>query len=445
MNASLSSCLARSARCGSSRNAVHVSLLPARSLTRLQRSRPIVQTGQLSWTLGAARSFSWNPWGGVSKPQSPTPKNETLISEAPVSPQAELAQESVSAAAGSPSQAGPAADASAPLQIDTVPLTDNGAVESLSNAVSDSLSNVASAVSTIPPPMQYGDMAALDLVHWTPAGFFPWLLEVTHVSTGLPWWGVIMLTTAGVRMALLPIVVRGQRTAMRLAPFQPQLREISEKVKKAHAENDQMLAQQAKVQRDAVMAKTGVNPLEQMLAAVFQVCVQIGFFLGLRNMCSAPVEQLKFGGFGFLTDLTVPDPYYITPLLNTALINVQLWLSQRDTIAIGSAATPHIMNGLRAFTLFGLPFMIFFPAGLNIHLISSISFIALQTLMLRIPAVRTRFGLGPPLPVPKNVPTMRDSAVFVKDWYNVRVIEAQAKEADRARKMRMVTKTPTRR
>ncbi|KAI5119259.1 hypothetical protein M0805_007262 [Coniferiporia weirii] len=445
MSVSLVSCLARSTRCAGSRSAAHAAFLPVRSLTRLQlqRGRPLVQSGQVSWALGSARSFSWNPWVGAPKLEVQTPP-APVVGEAPAASHTEVLQENASSAVESTSQATSAVDTSAVIQPDGV-LVDPAAASALSDSITGSLADVASVVSSIPGPTQYGDMAALGLVSWSPAGFFPWLLEVTQVTTGLPWWGAIILTTIGARAALLPLIVRGQRTQGRLAPIQPLLAEVRQKADKARADGDKMAMQQAMLQQQGILKKAGVNPLDQILTSVAQVCVQIGFFIGLRRMCTVPVEQLTVGGFGWITDLTVPDPLFIMPVVNFALINLQLYVSQRDMLAVGTPAAPHILNGLRAATLLSIPFMLYFPAGLNIHFITSISFIAAQTLILRIPSLRSRLRIAPLPPLPeKKLPTMRDTGRFVKEWYAGRMAAAQLQEAERMRKMRMVKAPPRR-
>ena len=184
-------------------------------------------------------------------------------------------------------------------------------------------------ISTSIPPLQYGDLAALDLVHWTPAGFFPWLLEVTQVSTALPWWSVIILTTVGARFAVLPLIIRSMRSAGRLAPLQPQLAEYRAQMAnlRANGSTDKIAMQQIMMKQQDVLKKAGVNPFDALLASMSQIVVQFGFFIGLRRMCTLPVEQLKEGGIGYITDLTLVDPYFILPAVTTALINVQLSVS----------------------------------------------------------------------------------------------------------------------
>lgn len=202
-----------------------------------------------------------------------------------------------------------------------LPPADPSVLESTISA--DSVTDAV--VSSIPPlPLHYGDLAALDLVHYTPAGFFAWLLEVTQVSTGLPWWGAIMITTIGARIFVLPFVIRGMRASGRLAPIQPKLTELRQKMNDAKIKQDNLQFSVSVQKQHQLMKEAGVNPFDTVLMSVAQLTVQFGFFIGLRAMCQLPVEQLKYGGLGYLMDLTLPDPYYITPIICTALVNLQL-------------------------------------------------------------------------------------------------------------------------
>ena len=45
-------------------------------------------------------------------------------------------------------------------------------------------------------------------------------------------------------------------------------------------------------------------------------------FYSLRGMCNLPVESLTRGGALWFENLTVPDPYYLLPLISTATLFV---------------------------------------------------------------------------------------------------------------------------
>ena len=133
-----------------------------------------------------------------------------------------------------------------------------------------------------------------------------------------------MITTVGARIFVLPFVIRGMRASSRLAPIQPKLTELRQKMNEAKIKQDNLQFSVAVQKQHQLLKEAGVNPFDNVLMSVVQLTVQFGFFIGLRRMCQAPVEQLKFGGLGYLTDLTLPDPYYITPIICTALVNLQL-------------------------------------------------------------------------------------------------------------------------
>lgn len=49
----------------------------------------------------------------------------------------------------------------------------------------------------------------------------------------------------------------------------------------------------------------------------------VSFFMALRKMSNAPVESLKDGGLFWFTDLTVPDQFFILPVVTS----ITLWIT----------------------------------------------------------------------------------------------------------------------
>ncbi|KAH8019829.1 hypothetical protein HPB51_022563 [Rhipicephalus microplus] len=54
-----------------------------------------------------------------------------------------------------------------------------------------------------------------------------------------------------------------------------------------------------------------------MVIPLAQAPVFISFFFALRGMANLPMESFKTGGILWFTDLTVPDPFYILPLITS--------------------------------------------------------------------------------------------------------------------------------
>lgn len=60
-------------------------------------------------------------------------------------------------------------------------------------------------------------------------------------------------------------------------------------------------------------------------------------------MANLPIESMKTGGMYWFTDLTVPDPYYILPLVTCTTVWIML--------EVGTAGVATKLNESRVLTL----------------------------------------------------------------------------------------------
>ncbi|TDL26805.1 hypothetical protein BD410DRAFT_835932 [Rickenella mellea] len=364
--------------------------------------------------IGCRNLSSWWPWTS-SGPNTPSQGDSTLTPAPPTPPPLE----GVSSATPFPP-----APSGAPLSGNPLSNPDNlnAPLEVLSESpISDAATSIAYQI----PPLQYGDLAALDLVHWTPVGFFVKVLEVVQVSTGLPWWATITLTTLGTRVLLVPLALKAVQNNARMAPIAKPLAEIREELTEAKAKRDTLALQRAAVKQQKLMKSAGVSPWSSVGAMLAQVTAQFGFFIALRRMCELPVVQLTQGGFGYLMDLTASDPYYILPLVNTLVINMQLRLTAKDVASVANPNMPHIINGFKMFSFLGVAFLSWLPAGLNVHLLVSIFAVCLQTLFTRIPSVRMKLGLPALSKLNIKPPTIRETIAFARNAWREKLREQE--------------------
>jgi len=75
-------------------------------------------------------------------------------------------------------------------------------------------------------------------------------------------------------------------------------------------------------------------------------------------MANTPVESLKEGGFWWMTDLTMPDPYYIMPVITciTMYCTIELGAEGLNLKAMGV-----MRYAIRVMPFVLLPFMVNFP------------------------------------------------------------------------------------
>merc|ERR1712170_173571 len=68
------------------------------------------------------------------------------------------------------------------------------------------------------------------------------------------------------------------------------------------------------------MADHKINPFSNVIPIMFQLPIFMSMFFGLRGMANLPVESMCDGGLFWFTDLTMPDPYCILPLLTASMM-----------------------------------------------------------------------------------------------------------------------------
>jgi len=114
--------------------------------------------------------------------------------------------------------------------------------------------------------------------------------------------------------------------------------------------------------------KEKINPLSGCLP----ILVQIPVFIALYWVLLGSVELRHAPFFGWITDLSAKDPYYILPLLMGASMIIQTYLNPAPTDPL-QAKIMKIMP-----VVFSI-FFFFFPAGLVLYwLVNNILSIAQQ-------------------------------------------------------------------
>ncbi|XP_064331508.1 mitochondrial inner membrane protein OXA1L [Phalacrocorax carbo] len=250
-----------------------------------------------------------------------------------------------------------------------------------------------------PPAVGLGEEVRLEelgLGAFTPVGLVQNFLEFLHLDVGLPWWGAIAVGTVGARLALLPLLVRGQREAARLAAHMPQLQLLSRRLAEARQGSDRFQVARAYSELAAYQKRHDVNPLRGFLVPLVQTPLFVSFFLALQKMAAAPVPGLHRGGLAWFPDLAAPDPYYVLPLLVTA--STWLVLEVGAETGVASPGAGAVRQVLRLLPLFFLPFIIHFPTAVFTYWLTSNTFSLAQTGLLRVPALRARLGVPPPAP-----------------------------------------------
>ncbi|TFK36574.1 60Kd inner membrane protein-domain-containing protein, partial [Crucibulum laeve] len=239
-------------------------------------------------------------------------------------------------------------------------------------------------------PLQHGDMASLGLTGWTPAGIIRWSFELINVTTHLPWFHTIVLGCAFWKLVTLPLNVIGLRNSMRMLPIQAEVQKIQGVVAEARKTGDIALMQKQSAVMKELYAKAGVSGFG-MMAPLLQLPVTLGLFFGVRKMCELPLAQLAWSGFEYLPNLT--EPSWAIAAIFTAAVNLQIHIGKYELNLRDRPSSGHLMNLIHAMSTMGFFVAGFWPSGLVLALTTTSLFTSIQSLLLRVPAVRRLFAI----------------------------------------------------
>ncbi|XP_014219856.1 mitochondrial inner membrane protein OXA1L [Copidosoma floridanum] len=262
---------------------------------------------------------------------------------------------------------------------------------------------------------------SLGLGSWYPSGMVQQALEYLHVSGSLPWWACIMASTVFIRTMMFPVVIRMQRYAARMNNVQPEMQFIQAQLTDARRMGDNYEVMRLTNELLTFMKENNIDPRKNAWLPLLQAPIFISFYMGLRGMVNVPVESMKEGGLWWFSDLTIPDPYFLLPLLTSSTLFITLEMGT-DTLKVGNMG--FLKYVLRAIPVVMFPFIIKFEAGILCYWVSTNLFSLVQVAVLRRPKVRAYFDIPELIKHDtKKLPIARKNFVegFKDSWRNIKV------------------------
>ncbi len=201
------------------------------------------------------------------------------------------------------------------------------------------------------------------------------LLATRYVYRAIPNWGVaIIIVTLIIKILFFPLTYSSTKSMARMAELQPKIKAIRAKYKKAKQDLEQRRQMNEELMR--LYKEHGINPASGCLPLLIQVPIFVGFY----RMLVVAVEFRHSPFIFWIKDLSVRDPYYVTPIL----MGVTQFISQKMTPSTADPAQQKMML-LMPF-VFTILFMNF-QAGLVLYwLTNNVLQIAQQAIMNRMMA-----------------------------------------------------------
>jgi YidC/Oxa1 family membrane protein insertase len=202
-----------------------------------------------------------------------------------------------------------------------------------------------------------------------------WMKRTTHVNYG---W-VLVLFGLVIRLALWPLNQRAMRTSIQMQRLQPELAEVQKRYK-----NDPDKQREALVKLYQAHGMSPLSPLMGCVPMLLPMPILFALYFVFQN-------TIEFRGVPFLwlPDISLRDPYYITPIVMGASMFVLSWIGMRS-------APPNPQTKMMSYMMPAMFTMMFlnFAAGLNLYYaVQNIAALPQQLLL-----ARERQRSGPPVP-----------------------------------------------
>ena len=160
-------------------------------------------------------------------------------------------------------------------------------------------------------------------------------------------WAIIFLTII-IKLLFFPLTHKSFKSMKGMQKIQPYVKVIQERNKDDRQKMNEELLELYK--------KHKVNPVGGCLPMLLQIPV----FIALYHALFFSIELRGAPFIGWITDLSVQDPYYVTPVM----MGVTMFLQQKMTPSVGDPMQQKIMMFLPILFTF---LFISFPAGLVIY------------------------------------------------------------------------------
>ena len=174
-----------------------------------------------------------------------------------------------------------------------------------------------------------------------------WLLEHIHNIVGNWGWSIILLTIL-IKLVFFPLSAASYKSMARMKEVQPRLMAMKEQYKGEPQKLNQAMME--------MYRKEKINPLGGCLP----VLIQIPVFISLYWVLLSSVEMRGAPWVLWIHDLSVPDPYYILPVIMAVSMFVQTKLNPTPPDPVQAKVMLYMP------IVFSIMFF-FFPAGLVLY------------------------------------------------------------------------------
>ncbi|MGH9456587.1 MAG: membrane protein insertase YidC, partial [Thermoanaerobaculia bacterium] len=176
-------------------------------------------------------------------------------------------------------------------------------------------------------PKEADRLDAAGLENTLQFGFFGFISRILLVA--LTWvntfthnygWSIVVLT-AIIKLLLFPLQHKSMVSMKKMQQVQPKMNAIKDRYKKARTDPEQRQKMNLEIMK--LYKQEGINPASGCVPLLLQLPILWAFY----TLLSYAIELRGAPWILWIQDLSVKDPYYITPILMTVTMFLQQWIT----------------------------------------------------------------------------------------------------------------------
>jgi YidC/Oxa1 family membrane protein insertase len=173
-------------------------------------------------------------------------------------------------------------------------------------------------------------------------------------------WSIVVLTLI-VNMLLFPLRISSYKTTLKMQRVAPEIKAIQEKYKKYSMRDPRKAEMNKEVM--AIYSREGINPV----GGCFQMFLQMPVWFGLNTALRFAIEMRHARWFGWITDLSSKDPYYVLPVM----MGLSMYLVSKMTPMTSTDPQQQMMMKIMPITMAGLFMISPISSGLAVYILTS--------------------------------------------------------------------------
>ncbi len=199
---------------------------------------------------------------------------------------------------------------------------------------------------------------------------FGWLEFIADpLFHGLKWlhnyipnwgWSIVVLTLI-INMLLFPLRISSYRTTLKMQRVAPEVKAINDRFKKYSMRDPRQQEKNKEVM--AVYQREGINPV----GGCVPMLLQMPLWFGLNTVLRYAIEMRHARWFGWITDLSSRDPYYVLPVM----MGLSMYLVSKMTPMTSTDPQQQMMMKIMPVTMAGIFMISPISSGLAVYILTS--------------------------------------------------------------------------